>query len=237
MTKNILVIENLTGGYGKLPIVFDINLVVREGEILSIIGPNGSGKSTLMKIIVGVASLHNGRIIFDEDDISHEPPEKRILRGIGYLPQLNNIFPDLTVEENLELGGYHLAKNEIRDRINRVYELFPLLKERRRLLAGSLSGGERQMLAIGRVLMSDPKLIIFDEPSAGLAPKIVVAIFDVIKKIRDMGITIILIEQLAKKALENSDRGVLMRSGRIVLIDESKKLLSSEELGKTFLGI
>jgi ABC-type branched-subunit amino acid transport system ATPase component len=187
MTKNILVIENLTGGYGKLPIVFDINLVVREGEILSIIGPNGSGKSTLMKIIVGVASLHNGRIIFDENDISHEPPEKRILRGIGYLPQLNNIFPDLTVEENLELGGYHLAKNEIRDRINRVYELFPLLKERRRLLAGSLSGGERQMLAIGRVLMSDPKLIIFDESSAGLAPKIVVAIFDVIKKIREMG--------------------------------------------------
>ena len=237
MTKNILVIENLTGGYGKLPIVFDINLVVREGEILSIIGPNGSGKSTLMKIIVGVASLHSGRIIFDEDDISHEPPEKRILRGIGYLPQLNNIFPDLTVEENLELGGYHLAKNEIRDRINRVYELFPLLRERRRLLAGSLSGGERQMLAIGRVLMSDPKLIIFDEPSAGLAPKIVVAIFDVIKKIRDMGITIILIEQLAKKALENSDRGVLMRSGRIMLIDESKKLLSSEELGRTFLGI
>jgi len=237
MTKNILVIENLTGGYGKLPIVFDINLVVREGEILSIIGPNGSGKSTLMKIIVGVASLHSGRIIFDEDDISHEPPEKRILRGIGYLPQLNNIFPDLTVEENLELGGYHLAKNEIRDRINRVYELFPLLKERRRLLAGSLSGGERQMLAIGRVLMSDPKLIIFDEPSAGLAPKIVVAIFDVIRKIREMGKTIILIEQLAKKALENSDRGVLMRSGRIVLIDESKKLLSSEELGRTFLGI
>jgi ABC-type branched-subunit amino acid transport system ATPase component len=237
MTKNILVIENLTGGYGKLPIVFDINLVVREGEILSIIGPNGSGKSTLMKIIVGVANLHNGRIIFDEDDISHEPPEKRILRGIGYLPQLNNIFPDLTVEENLELGGYHLAKNEIRDRINRVYELFPLLRERRRLLAGSLSGGERQMLAIGRVLMSDPKLIIFDEPSAGLAPKIVVAIFDVIKKIREMGKTIILIEQLAKKALENSDRGVLMRSGRIVLIDESKKLLSSEELGRTFLGI
>lgn len=217
--------------------VFDINLVVREGEILSIIGPNGSGKSTLMKIIVGVASLHNGRIIFDGDDISHEPPEKRILRGIGYLPQLNNIFPDLTVEENLELGGYHLAKNEIRDRINRVYELFPLLKERRRLLAGSLSGGERQMLAIGRVLMSDPKLIIFDEPSAGLAPKIVVAIFDVIRKIREMGKTIILIEQLAKKALENSDRGVLMRSGRIVLIDESKKLLSSEELGRTFLGI
>ena len=171
MSKNILVIENLTGGYGKLPMVFDINLVVREGEILSIIGPNGSGKSTLMKIIVGVASLYNGRIIFDEDDISHEPPEKRILRGIGYLPQLNNIFPDLTVEENLELGGYHLAKNEIRDRINRVYELFPLLKERRRSLAGSLSGGERQMLAIGRVLMSDPKLIIFDEPSAGLAPK------------------------------------------------------------------
>jgi len=237
MTKNILVIENLTGGYGKLPIVFDINLVVKEGEILSIIGPNGSGKSTLMKIIVRVASLHNGRIIFDENDISHEPPEKRILRGIGYLPQLNNIFPDLTVEENLELGGYHLAKNEIRDRINRVYELFPLLKERRRLLAGSLSGGERQMLAIGRVLMSDPKLIIFDEPSAGLAPKIVVAIFDVIKKIREMGKTIILIEQLAKKALENSDRGVLMRSGRIVLIDESKKLLSSEELGRTFLGI
>ncbi|NAZ13572.1 MAG: ATP-binding cassette domain-containing protein [Desulfurococcales archaeon] len=190
-----------------------------------------------MKIIVRVASLHNGRIIFDENDISHEPPEKRILRGIGYLPQLNNIFPDLTVEENLELGGYHLAKNEIRDRINRVYELFPLLKERRRLLAGSLSGGERQMLAIGRVLMSDPKLIIFDEPSAGLAPKIVVAIFDVIKKIREMGKTIILIEQLAKKALENSDRGVLMRSGRIVLIDESKKLLSSEELGRTFLGI
>ena len=237
MTKNILVIENLTGGYGKLPIVFDINLVVREGEILSIIGPNGSGKSTLMKIIIGVASLHNGRIIFDENDISHEPPEKRILRGIGYLPQLNNIFPDLTVEENLELGGYHLAKNEIRDRINRVYELFPLLKERRRLLAGSLSGGERQMLAIGRVLMSDPKLIIFDESSAGLAPKIVVAIFDVIKKIREMGKTIILIEQLAKKALENSDRGVLMRSGRIVLIDENKKLLSSEELGRTFLGI
>ncbi|MGC9148687.1 MAG: ABC transporter ATP-binding protein [Sulfolobales archaeon] len=237
MSKNkILETKSLTGGYGKLTIVFDVDLVIHQGEIVSIIGPNGSGKSTLVKLIAGVATIHKGEIIFAGRDITRIPPEKRTLLGLGYLPQVNNIFADLSVEENLEMGGYGLDHGELLSRLEMIYNLFPDLKIRRRQRAGTLSGGERQMLALARVLMKDPSLIILDEPSAGLAPKIVEKIFSSIKSIREMGKTIILVEQHAKKSLEISDRGVVMSSGRIVLEGEPSKLLSSEDLRLAFLG-
>ncbi|MEM4971245.1 MAG: ABC transporter ATP-binding protein [Sulfolobales archaeon] len=234
--ERILDVKSLSGGYGKLTIVFDIDLYVGKGEILSIVGPNGSGKSTLVKLIAGVASIHRGSIFYRGQDITREPPEKRALMGIGYLPQVNNIFPDMTVEENLEMGGYGLSKEDLRDRMELAFTLFPELRSRKKQRAGTLSGGERQMLAISRALMRDPLLLILDEPSAGLAPKLVDRIFSSIREIRGMGKSIILVEQHARRALEISDRGVVMASGRIVLEGEPRELLSSQDLRLAFLG-
>lgn len=234
--ERILDVKSLSGGYGKLTIVFDIDLYVGKGEILSIVGPNGSGKSTLVKLIAGVASIHRGFIFYRGRDITREPPEKRALMGIGYLPQVNNIFPDMTVEENLEMGGYGLSKEDLLDRMELAFTLFPELRSRKKQKAGTLSGGERQMLAISRALVRDPSLLILDEPSAGLAPKLVDRIFSSIREIRNMGKSIILVEQHARRALEISDRGVVMASGRIVLEGEPRQLLSSQDLRLAFLG-
>ncbi len=225
--EKMLETRSLSGGYGKLTIVFDVDLYVGKGEIVAIVGSNGSGKSTLVKLIAGVASIHRGSIFYRGREITREPPEKRALLGIGYLPQISNIFPDMSVEENLEMGGYGLAKKDLQDRMELVFTIFPELRSRRKQRVGTLSGGERQMLAISRTLMRDPSLLILDEPSAGLSPKLVNRIFSSVKEIRDMGKSIILVEQHARRALEISDRGVVMASGRIVLEGVSKELLSS----------
>ena len=230
----ILDVRSLSGGYGKLAIVFDASFSVRENEIVAIVGPNGSGKSTLVKMIAGIATIHRGSIVFMGRDITREPPEKRVAIGLGYLPQTNNIFPDMSVEENLEMGGYGLDDSTLRSRMEAIFTLFPELRSRRRQRADTLSGGERQMLAISRVLMKDPSLLLLDEPSAGLAPKLVERIFRAIREIRDTRKSIVLVEQHARKALEISDRGIVMAGGRIALEGESKQLLSSQDLRLAF---
>lgn len=236
MSTEILILENVSGGYGKLPIVFEVDLKIYEGETLAVIGPNGSGKSTLMKIVAGVATIHNGRIFFKNEEITSVPAYVRTFKGLGYLPQVDNIFPHLTVQENLEMGGYNLSKEILRERIRMIFELFPEIEKKKMQKAGTLSGGERQMVALGRVLINNPDLIILDEPSANLAPKLVSKIFEKIREIKNMGKTIVLVEQHAKKALEYSDRGVVMRSGRIVLTGRGEELLNSTELRQAFLG-
>ena len=232
----LLEVKDLTGGYGRIPVVFDVSLEVKRGGLLAIVGPNGSGKSTLVKLVVGLAMIHKGEIRFRGEDITRVPTHRRISLGIGYVPQTRNIFPGLTVEENLEVGAYTVRGREFEERAEKVYELFPVLEERRRQKAETLSGGERRMLAIARVLIADPDLIILDEPSAGLAPKVASEIFRNIKSINEMGKTIILVEQHARKALSICDDAIVMVSGRIVLRGKGEELLRMDDLRLAFLG-
>ena len=232
----LLEVKDLTGGYGRIPVVFDVNLEVKRGGLLAIVGPNGSGKSTLVKLVVGLAMIHKGEVRFRGEDITRVPTHKRVSLGIGYVPQTRNIFPGLTVEENLEVGAYTVRGREFEERAEKVYDLFPVLEERRRQKAETLSGGERRMLAIARVLIADPDLIILDEPSAGLAPKVASEIFRNIKSINEMGKTIILVEQHARKALSICDDAIVMVSGRIVLRGKGEELLRMDDLRLAFLG-
>jgi len=232
----LLEVKDLTGGYGRIPVVFDVSLEVKRGGLLAIVGPNGSGKSTLVKLVVGLAMIHKGEIRFRGEDITRVPTHRRISLGIGYVPQTRNIFPGLTVEENLEVGAYTVRGREFEERAEKVYDLFPVLEERRRQKAETLSGGERRMLAIARVLIADPDLIILDEPSAGLAPKVASEIFRNIKSINEMGKTIILVEQHARKALSICDDAIVMVSGRIVLRGKGEELLRMDDLRLAFLG-
>ena len=234
--NKILDIIDLYSGYGKLIIVQGVSLYVENGEIVSIIGPNGSGKTTLIKTIFGLTRIFGGKVVYNNTDITGIKPHIIARMGIGYVPQTNNIFTELTVEENLEIGGYLNHANNINDFKERVFQLFPILRERRGQKAGTLSGGERQMLAIGRALMSKPKLLLLDEPTAALAPKIVKQLLKKILEIRDQGTTIILVEQNARSALEISDRGYVLVTGKKVLEGNSKKLLNNSDLGKIYLG-
>ena len=234
--NKILDIVNLYSGYGKLVIVQGVSLYVEDEEIVSIIGPNGSGKTTLIKTIFGLTRIFNGKIVYNNTDITGIKPHIIARMGIGYVPQTNNVFTELTVEENLEIGGYLNHVNGVNDFKEKVFQLFPILRERRKQKAGTLSGGERQMLAIGRALMSKPKLLLLDEPTAALAPKIVKQLLKKILEIRDQGTTIILVEQNARSALEISDRGYVLVTGKKVLEGNSKKLLNNPNLGKIYLG-
>jgi len=234
--KKILDIVDLYSGYGKLVIVQGVSLYVEDEEIVSIIGPNGSGKTTLIKTIFGLTRIFGGKIVYNNTDITGIKPHIIARMGIGYVPQTNNVFTELTVEENLEIGGYLNHINSINDFKEKVFQLFPILRERRKQKAGTLSGGERQMLAIGRALMSKPKLLLLDEPTAALAPKIVKQLLKKILEIRDQGTTIILVEQNARTALEISDRGYVLVTGKKVLEGNSKKLLNNPNLGKIYLG-
>ena len=234
--NKILDIIDLYSGYGKLIIVQGVSLYVENGEIVSIIGPNGSGKTTLIKTIFGLTRIFGGKVVYNNTDITGIKPHIIARMGIGYVPQTNNVFTELTVEENLEIGGYLNHANNINDFKERVFQLFPILRERRGQKAGTLSGGERQMLAIGRALMSKPKLLLLDEPTAALAPKIVKQLLKKILEIRDQGTTIILVEQNARSALEISDRGYVLVTGKKVLEGNSKKLLNNSDLGKIYLG-
>ena len=221
---SLLELSGVTAGYGKIPIIREIDLRVERGETLAVIGPNGSGKSTLAKTVVGLTTFFSGSIKFDGLDVTSLPPDRRALLGIGYLPQTGNVFPDLTVQENLEMGGYHLKGAELRLKTAEVLELFPELRDRLDQKAGTMSGGERQMVAMARLLMMSPKLVILDEPSAGLAPKLVERVYQKIDAMRAMGMTIVLIEQHALKALKHSDRTVVMVGGRIALAGASEEV-------------
>jgi branched-chain amino acid transport system ATP-binding protein len=233
---SLLELSGVTAGYGKIPIVREIDLTVEKGETLAVIGPNGSGKSTLAKTVIGLTTLFSGTIRFDGVDLTSVPPDRRALLGIGYLPQTGNVFPDLTVQENLEMGGYYLKRTELRLKVAEVLELFPELRDRLNQKVGTMSGGERQIVAMARLLMMSPKLVILDEPSAGLAPKLVERVYQKIEAMRGMGMTVVLIEQHALKALKSSDRTVVMVGGRIALAGTSSEV-SKVDLRSVFFQV
>jgi len=230
---SLLVVEQAVGGYGDSDILNGIDLSVAPGEIAVIIGPNGAGKSTAMKAIAGLVRLRRGTIRFDGAAIANEAPERIVRRGLSYVPQERNVFPSLTVAENLELGGF-IRRDP--DALTRVYDLFPPLKEKRRQVAGSLSGGQRQMVAIGRALMLTPKLLMLDEPTAGLSPKFTDLIFAKIAEINRAGTAVLMVEQNARHALAIAHRGTVLQMGRNRFSDTGPALLANPEVVQMFLG-
>jgi ABC-type branched-subunit amino acid transport system ATPase component len=233
--KPLLKVERVTGGYGDMEVLREVSIEVNEGEIVSIIGPNGAGKSTLMKTIFGLLRPWKGHILFNGEEITGLEPDRIVRRGLCYVPQLENVFPSLTVQENLEMGAF-ILDGDITDRLERVYQLFPLLKERRKQRVGKMSGGERQMVAMGRALMLDPKLLLLDEPSAGLAPKLVEMIFEKIIEINKSGVAILIVEQNAKKSLELAHRGYVLANGQNRFEGTGKELLNNPDVGRLYLG-
>jgi branched-chain amino acid transport system ATP-binding protein len=236
----VLRIRNLESGYGKLRVLKGISMHVDPGEIVAIIGGNGSGKSTLLETISHLINALSGEIIFDKTDIRNIPAERIVELGCTLVPEGRLIFDTMTVSENLSLGAYSLRKrvnsNDIKSALSRVYDLFPILRDRRDQVAGTLSGGEQQMLAIGRALMARPKLIMLDEPSMGLAPIIVKTIFEIIIQLRKDGHTILLVEQNARAALGIADRGYVLETGQIVLEGTSEELFNNNDVQRAYLG-
>ncbi|ALL00880.1 putative branched-chain amino acid ABC transporter ATP-binding protein [Pyrodictium delaneyi] len=233
-----LQIRGLNAGYGKLQILFDVSFSAPSEKITVIVGPNGSGKSTTLKTIFGLTTIYSGEILFDGKNIAGLPPHRIAKMGIAYVPQTDNVFAKLTVKENLVMATYGMDESSAQDRVEEVLEMFPILKERLDQRAGTLSGGERQMLAIGIALIRRPKLMLFDEPTAALAPKIAIEILDIIARLRDeYKITILLVEQNAKKALEYGDRAVLLVGGRVAFEGEAEELLHHPDLARMYLGL
>jgi len=233
----LLELRNLHAGYGEVKVLNGVELLVREGEIISVVGPNGSGKSTMMKTIFGLLKPEEGEIIYKGEDITALEPFEIIKRGICYVPQEHNVFPSLTVEENLEMGAYILdSPEELKRGKERVYELFPPLKERANSAVRTLSGGMRQMVAFGRALMLNPDLLLLDEPSAGLAPKLVEDIITKLQGINMQGVSLLLIEQNVRRALELCDRGYVLDGGKTALEGSSKELLSSRKIQEIYMG-
>jgi branched-chain amino acid transport system ATP-binding protein len=232
---SLLAVESLDAGYGDLQILTGIDLSVDEGEYVTIVGPNGAGKSTAMKSVFGLTEHMGGTVTFDGHDITGRPPEEIIHLGLGYVPQTDNVFPSLTVRENLEMGAYILDEMPA-DAIGAVFDRFPILEERQAQKAGTMSGGQRQMLAMGRALMLDPDLLLLDEPSAGLAPDLVDEMFDRIDAINESGTAILMVEQNAKEALRRCDRGYVLVNGQNAYVDSGRALLDDEEVRQQFLG-
>lgn len=232
----ILKIGNISAGYTpESNILYNLSLEVNEGEIVSVIGPNGAGKSTLLKTVFGLLTPKQGKILLRDEDISGLKPFKIAQKGVSYVPQVNNVFPSLTIQENLEMGAF-IRNDDYTDTMEEVYALFPVLKERKNQKVGQLSGGQRQMVAMGRALMLKPKVLLLDEPSAGLAPIFVSSIFDKIKEINATGVSMIIVEQNAKEALNMSHRGYILAMGQNVLDDKSDALLANKEVGRLYLG-
>jgi len=233
----MLEVENLDVSYGDARALWDVSLHVDDGEIVSIVGSNGAGKSTLVNTLAGLLSASSGQILVDGEDISHIPPHEVCSRGIAIVPEGRRILPMMTVQDNLDLGAYRRdAREHYRTRMKWVHSLFPILSDRRNQRAGTLSGGEQQMLAIGRALMSGPKYLLLDEPSLGLAPVIVDTIFDVILQIHER-ISVCLVEQNVARALDVSARGYVIQEGRIVLEDTASRLLENEDVRMACLGV
>lgn len=232
---SLLTADTITSGYGDMEVLHEVSVKLDAGEIVTIIGPNGAGKSTLMKTIFGLLKPTGGKILFDEKNITGLPPDRIVRLGMAYVPQVDNVFPSLTAQENLEMGAFILTR-DFSDRMDDIYGLFPLLKERRRQRVGKMSGGERQMVAMGRALMLNPKLILLDEPSAALAPNLAAMIFDRIAAINQTGVAILIVEQNAKESLKLSDRGYVLASGRNRFEDTGKNLLTNKEIGELYLG-
>ena len=237
MTPSLLRAERLTAGYGKMPILHGVTLEVRQGEMVSVIGPNGAGKSTAFKTIVGFLRPSDGRVVFDGQDITGLRPDQVLHRGLAYVPQGRIVFPQMTVLENLEMGAYiERDGRRIREALERVYVLFPILAARRRQRAGTMSGGEQQMVAIGRALMTTPKLVLLDEPSLGLSPKFVALIFERLTEMKRAGYTLMVVEQNAARALAVADRGYVLELGKNRFEGTGDALLGDPEVKRLYLG-
>ncbi len=233
----MLEVRGLESGYGEMQVLWGVDLKVEKGSITVVLGANGVGKSTTLKTIFGIVKPWKGEVLFDGEDVTNLKPHEKVERGMAYVPEGRHIFPAMTVEENLRLGAYiKRAEKRFDERLEFVFELFPILKERRRQKAGTLSGGEQQMLTIARALMSDPKMIMMDEPSQGLAPKVVTELFEVIEELKKDGMTVLLVEQNVYASLEIADYIYVMSEGRVVA-EGRKDEMSEEEIKKAYVGI
>ena len=232
---SVLTVDRVSAGYEQMEILHDVSIEVRAGEIVTLIGPNGAGKSTLMKTVFGLLRPRRGAIRFEDQDITGLAPSALVRRGISYVPQVDNVFPSLTVEENLEMGAV-VREDNVGPRLEEVLALFPNLRAKRRLKAGGLSGGERQMVAMGRALMLDPRLLLLDEPSAGLSPVLVDTVFEKIETINRAGVAILLVEQSAREALRRSHRGYLLAGGTVRLQGPGPALLENPDVARLYLG-
>jgi branched-chain amino acid transport system ATP-binding protein len=233
----LLRIEDLRAGYGELEILHGIDLEVREGEVVALIGANGAGKTTTLKTISGVVRASTGSITFEGQGIHNWQPRQIVSEGLIQVPEGRKLFPELSVRDNLFLGSYRRGRSEADDTVEEVFELFPLLRERSDQTAGTLSGGEQQMLAIGRALMGKPRLLMLDEPSLGLAPMLVADIFEVVRDLRRRGLTVMLVEQNAVHALQLSDRGYVLENGSVVLEGTGEELLGDDRVRSAYLGL
>ncbi len=238
MSEVVLKVENLETGYGEVQILWDVSIEVKRGQLTTIIGSNGSGKTTLLRAITGVIPVWSGRILFEGEDITRVPAYRRTEMGLVMVPEGRMLFPEMTVLENLEMGAYNKrARSRMKESLEFVLELFPRLKERLHQKAGTMSGGEQQMVALGRGLMASPKLLILDEPSLGLAPKLVIEVFEIIKRLREQGITMLLVEQNVHLSLMLTDWAYVMAEGRIVMEGTGAELERSDEVRKAYLGV
>ena len=235
MGSPFLIGESMTGGYGPVDILHDCTIAVDPGQIAVIVGPNGAGKSTAMKAVFGMLKLRGGHVKLDGQDITGLSPQDRVAKGMAFVPQTNNIFVSMTVEENLEMGAF-LRRDDIGATMEQVYELFPILRDKRRQAAGELSGGQRQQVAVGRALMTQPKVLMLDEPTAGVSPIVMDELFDRIIEVARTGISILMVEQNARQALNIADMGYVLVQGANRYTDTGEALLADPEVRKTFLG-
>lgn len=240
MQEEGLVVDGLESGYGEMQVLWGVSLRVKKASMTVVLGPNGAGKTTLLRTIMGVNKPWKGRIVYEGEDITMEPPHKKVEKGITLVPEGRRLFPDLTVEENLLLGAYtRMGRGEdYRETLRMVYELFPILGERKRQKSGTLSGGEQQMLAIGRALMSSPRLLLLDEPSQGLAPKVAIQIVDLLSQLKERtGMGILLVEQNVAAALRNADYAYVMEQGSIIKEGGREEILADEGIKRAYLGL
>ena len=232
----MLRLEQVHTHYGAIEALHGVTVEVNKGEIVTLIGCNGAGKTTLLTTVCGSPRASSGAVVFEGEDITRSPTHEIMRRGLAISPEGRRVFPDLTVVENLQMGGFFGSRSEVADGIEHVYSLFPRLKDRASQRAGTMSGGEQQMLAIGRALMSRPRMLLLDEPTLGLAPLIIAQIFEIIRTIRDQGVTVFLVEQNANKALQVADRGYVLENGHVVLADTGANLLANDKVREAYLG-
>lgn len=235
MSDAFLIGDAMTGGYGGSNILHECTIAVEKGQISVIVGPNGAGKSTAMKALFGMLSLQAGSVVFDGEDITKLSPQDRVAKGMGFVPQTSNIFTSMTVEENLEMGAF-TRRDDISKTMREVFDLFPILGEKRRQPAGELSGGQRQQVAVGRALMTQPKVLMLDEPTAGVSPIVMDELFDRIIEVARTGVAIMMVEQNAKQALNIADKGYVLVQGRNRYTDKGDALLANQDVRKAFLG-